>query len=71
MCVSRVNYEISRLSKLHEDARRWFQRFSASLVQVGVVQCRDDDMPCKVKKKPGVEKVENFKKSRYDSKFFG
>ena len=55
--VSRVNYEIPRLSKLHEDARRCSKDFQQVwyLLRVGDIfkVCRDD-MPCEVKKNTGV-----------------
>ena len=76
MCVSRVNYEISRLSKLHEDARRSSKDFQQFWYELEMFKVCRDDMPCEVKKNAiwrsfgGVEKVEKFiekaqKKSHY------
>ena len=64
--VSRVNYEVPRLSKLHEDARRCSKDFQQVWYELEMFKVCRDDMPCEVKKNSiegflgGVEKVEKF-----------
>ena len=60
--VSRVNYEVPRLSKLHEDARRCLKDFQQVWYELEMFKVCRDDMPCEVKKNAyGVlEKVEKF-----------
>ena len=48
--VSRVNYEIPRLSKLHEDARRCSNDFQQVWCELEMFKMCLDDMPCEVKK---------------------
>jgi len=48
--VSRVNYEIPRLSKLHEDARRCSKDFQQVWYELEMFKVCRDDMPCEVKK---------------------
>ena len=47
--VSRVNYEIPRLSKLHEDARRCSKDFQQVWYELEMFKVCRDDMPCEVK----------------------
>ena len=49
--VSRVNYEVPRLSKLHEDARRCSKNFQQVWYKLELLKVCRDDMPCKVIKK--------------------
>ena len=65
--MSRVNYEVPRLSKLHEDARMCSKNFQQVGYELEIFKVCCDDMLCKVKKNTtllcsfgGVEKVENF-----------
>ena len=63
--VSRVNYEVPRLSKLREDARRCFKDFHQVWYKLELFKVCRDDMPCEVKKTTQcvvfwVEKVEKF-----------
>ena len=60
-------YGVSRLSKLHEDARRCSKDFQQVWYELEMFKVCRDDMPCEVKKNPymgfflgGVEKVEKF-----------
>ena len=48
--MSRVNYEVPRLSKLHEDARRHFKDFQQVWYELEMFKVCRDDMPCEVKK---------------------
>ena len=48
--VSRVNYEVPRLSKLHEDARRCSKDFQQVWYELEMSKVCRDDMPCEVKK---------------------
>ena len=48
--VSRVNYEVPRLSKLHEDARRCSKDFQQVWYELKMFKVCRDDMPCEVKK---------------------
>jgi len=48
--VSRVNYEIPRLSKLHEDAQRCSKDFQQVWYELEMFKVCRDDMPCEVKK---------------------
>ena len=50
--VSRVNYEVPRLSKLHEDARRCSKDFQQVWYELEMFKVCRDDMPCEVKKNP-------------------
>jgi len=43
--VSRVNYEVPRLSKLHEDARRCFKDFQQVWYELEMFKVCRDDMP--------------------------
>ena len=60
--MSRVNYEVPRLSKLHEDARKRSKDFQQVWYELEMFKVWRDDMPCEVKKTPiwcffgGVEK---------------
>ena len=47
-----VNYEVSRLSKLREDARRCSKDFQQVWYELEMFKVCCDDMPCEVKKKP-------------------
>ena len=65
--MSQVNYEVPRLSKLHEDARRCFKDFQQVWYELEIFKVCRDDMPCEVKKTThcvvfwgGVEKVGKF-----------
>ena len=65
--VSRVNYDVPRLSKLHEDARRYFKDFQQVWFELEMFKACRDDMLCEVKKDHPiwwsfrvVEKVETF-----------
>ena len=63
--MSRVNYEVPRLSKLHEDARRCSKDFQQVWYELEMFKVCRDDMPCEVKKNHSewffwVEKVEKF-----------
>ena len=49
--VSRLNYEVPRLSKLHEDARRCSKDFQQVWYELEMFKVCRDDMPCEVKKK--------------------
>ena len=60
--VSRVNYEVPRLSKLHEDGRRCSKDFQQVWYKLELFKVCHDDMPCEVKQNThecswGVEKV--------------
>ena len=44
--VSRVNYEVPRLSKLHEDARRCSKDFQQVWYELEMFKVCRDDMPC-------------------------
>ena len=46
--VSRVNYEVPRLSKLHEDARRCSKDFQQVWYELEMFKVCRDDMPCEV-----------------------
>ena len=48
--VSRVNYEVPRLSKLHEDSRRCSKDFQQVWYKLELFKVCCDDMPCEVKK---------------------
>ena len=48
--VSRVNYEVPRLSKLHEDGRRCSKEFQQVWYELEMFKVCRDDMPCEVKK---------------------
>ena len=48
--VARVNYEVPRLSKLHEEARRCSKDFQQVWYKLELFKVCRDDMPCKVKK---------------------
>ena len=48
--MSRVNYEVPRLSKLHEDARRCSKDFQQVWYELEMFKVCRDDMPCEVKK---------------------
>ena len=48
--VSQVNYEVPRLSKLHEGARRCFKDFQQVWYELEIFKVCRDDMPCEVKK---------------------
>jgi hypothetical protein len=48
--VSRVNDEVPRLSKLHEDARRCSKDFQQVWYELEMFKVCRDDMPCEVKK---------------------
>ena len=45
-----VNYEVPRLSKLHEDARRCSKDLQQVWYELGMFKVCRDDMPCKFKK---------------------
>ena len=47
--MSRVNYEVPRLSKLHEDARRCSKDFQQFWYELEMFKVCRDDMPCEVK----------------------
>ena len=46
--VSRINYEVPRLSKLHEDARRWSKDFQQVWYELEMFKVCRDDVPCEV-----------------------
>ena len=48
--VTRVNDEVPRLFKLHEDARRCFKEFQQVWYELEMFKVCRDDMPCEVKK---------------------
>ena len=48
--VSRVNYEVPRLSKLHEDAQMGSKDCQQVWYKLELFKVCRDDMPCKVKK---------------------
>ena len=48
--VSRVNYEVPRLSKLHKAARRCSKDFQQVWYELEMFKVCRDDMPCEVKK---------------------
>ena len=48
--MSRVNYEVPRLSKLHEDAQRCLKDFQQVWYELEMFKVCRDDMPCEVKK---------------------
>ena len=65
--TSKLMYEVSRLSKLREDARRCSKDFQQVWYELEMFKVCRDDMPCEIKKNPnmgffwgGVEKVEKF-----------
>ena len=65
--VSRVNNEIPRVSKLHEDARRCSKDFQQVWYELEMFKVCRDDMPCEVKNNIwgglawGEKSVEKFK----------
>ena len=50
--MSQVNYEVPRLSKLHEDGRRCSKEFQQVWYELEMFKVCHDDMPCEVKKYP-------------------
>ena len=65
--TSKLMYEVSRLSKLREDARRCSKDFQQVWYELEMFKVCRDDMPCEIKKNPnmgffwgGGEKVEKF-----------
>ena len=52
--VSRVNYEVSRLSKLREDARRCSKDLQQVWYELEMFNVCRDDMPCEVKRNPNM-----------------
>ena len=48
--VSQVNYEVPRLSKLHEDARRCSKYFQQVWYELEMFKVCRDDMLCEVQK---------------------
>ena len=50
--VSRVNYEVPRLSKFHEDARRCSKDFQQVWYELEMFKVCRDDMPCEVARYP-------------------
>ena len=62
--LSRVNYKVPNLFKLHEDAQRCFKDFQEVWYKLESFKMCRYDMPCKVKKNTTFGFLENVEKAK-------